>query len=158
MGIFDKIKSAIFGQAKPATPAPADAPKTVTPTSPVSASMSGASASAGVAAPAGSPAPVTTAAAPAATAPSPSGAVDIGPILDAAVKKSGQKLNWKNSIVDLMKALNLDSSLAARKELADELGYTGDKGDSAAMNVWLHKALMKKLAENGGVVPAELTD
>ena len=158
MGIFDKIKSAIFGQAKPASPAPGEAPKTVAPTSPVSASMSGSPASTSAAAPAGSPAPVTTAAAPAASAPSAAGAVDIGPILDAAVKKSGQKLNWKNSIVDLMKALNLDSSLAARKELADELGYTGDKGDSATMNVWLHKAWMTKLAENGGVVPAELTD
>lgn len=153
MGIFDSIKNAIFGQAKPASSAPAEAPKTVTPSSPVTASMSAAPASSSAAAPTGSPAPAATAA-PA----SPASAVDIGPILDAAVKKSGQKLNWKNSIVDLMKALNLDSSLSARKELADELGYTGDKGDSAAMNVWLHKALMKKLAENGGVVPAELTD
>ena len=82
----------------------------------------------------------------------------MAPILDAAVKKSGQKLDWRRSIVDLMKALDLDSSLSARKELAAELNYTGDMNDSATMNMWLHKALMKKLAENGGKVPAELTD
>ena len=74
------------------------------------------------------------------------------------MKKSGQKLDWRRSIVDLMKALDLDSSLSARKELAAELNYTGDMNDSATMNMWLHKALMKKLADNGGKVPAELTD
>ena len=84
--------------------------------------------------------------------------VDVAAIMDAAVKKNGQKLDWRRSIVDMMKALDLDSSLSARKELADELGYTGDKNDSATMNVWLHKALMKALAENGGKVPAELLD
>jgi hypothetical protein len=78
--------------------------------------------------------------------------------MDAAVKKNGQKLDWRRSIVDMMKALDLDSSLSARKELADELGYTGDKNDSATMNIWLHKALMKALADNGGKVPAELLD
>lgn len=77
-------------------------------------------------------------------------------ILDAAVKGSGQKLNWRTSIVDLMKALGLDSSLSARKELADELGYTGDKGDSAKMNIWLHKQVIQKLKDNGGKVPADL--
>lgn len=84
--------------------------------------------------------------------------MDVAPVLDAAVENSGQKLDWRHSIVDLMKALKLDSSLAARKELAEELNYTGDTNDSAAMNMWLHKALMKKLAENGGKVPADLTD
>lgn len=79
-------------------------------------------------------------------------------ILDNAVAKSGQKLDWKHSIVDLLKALNLDSSLTARKELATELGYSGDESDSAAMNVWLHKAVIKKLSENGGKVPADLLD
>ncbi|MIL09513.1 DUF3597 domain-containing protein, partial [Salmonella enterica subsp. enterica] len=69
-----------------------------------------------------------------------------------------QKLEWRRSIVDLMKALDLDSSLANRKELAQELNYAGDTNDSATMNVWLHKALMKKLAENGGKVPADLAD
>jgi len=86
------------------------------------------------------------------------GSVDVAAVMDAAVKKNGQKLDWRRSIVDMMKALDLDSSLSARKELADELGYTGDKNDSAAMNVWLHKALMKALADNGGKVPAELLD
>ncbi|WP_313192514.1 DUF3597 domain-containing protein [Shinella zoogloeoides] len=86
------------------------------------------------------------------------GPVDVAAVMDAAVKKNGQKLDWRRSIVDMMKALDLDSSLSARKELADELGYTGDKNDSATMNIWLHKALMKALADNGGKVPAELLD
>lgn len=86
------------------------------------------------------------------------GSVDVAAIMDAAVKKNGQKLDWRRSIVDMMKALDLDSSLSARKELADELGFKGDKNDSATMNVWLHKALMKALADNGGKVPAELLD
>lgn len=168
MGIFDKIKSAIFGQAKPATTAQADAPKTVSSGGTVSASMSGSApataaptASASTTAPAGqgtSPSPANSGASSSAAAPSSSSPVDIAPILDAAVKNNGQKLDWRRSIVDLMKALDLDSSLAARKELAEELGYTGDKNDSATMNVWLHKGLMKKLAENGGKVPADLTD
>ncbi len=119
--------------------------RTLKPAAPVSAS----------AAPASNPTPVPSAAPSASAASDP---VDITPILDAAVKKSGQKLDWRKSIVDLMKALDLDSSLTARKELAAELHYTGDTNDSATMNVWLHKALMKKLAENGGKVPAELAD
>lgn len=86
------------------------------------------------------------------------GPVDVATIMDAAVKKNGQKLDWRRSIVDMMKALELDSGLSARKELADELGFKGDKNDSATMNVWLHKALMKALADNGGKVPDELLD
>ena len=70
--------------------------------------------------------------------------------------KSQQKLNWQTSIVDLMKLVGMDSSLLHRKELAAELGYTGDTNDSAAMNIWLHKAVMQKLAANGGKVPANL--
>lgn len=73
--------------------------------------------------------------------------VDVSAYLDAAVATKGQKLNWRSSIVDLMKTLDLDSSLKARKELARELGYTGDSNDSAAMNVWLRKALILKLAD-----------
>ena len=69
-----------------------------------------------------------------------------------------QPLNWRTSIVDLMKLLDLDSSLSARKELAHELGYSGDTADSASMNIWLHKQVMQKLAQNGGKVPAELKD
>ena len=79
-------------------------------------------------------------------------------VLQGLASKSSQKLNWKTSIVDLMKLLDLDSSLENRKELARELGYKGDTNDSATMNVWLHKQVMKQLAEHGGKVPAELRD
>jgi len=83
--------------------------------------------------------------------------VDVEAILENAVKAKGIKLNWRTSIVDLMKALDLDSSLAARKELAAELNYTGSDPDgSAEKNIWLHKALMKTLAENGGKIPQDL--
>jgi hypothetical protein len=77
-------------------------------------------------------------------------------ILTELGKKNPQKLNWRTSIVDLMKVLGLDSGLEARKSLAQELGYTGDLNDSATMNIWLHKQVMKKLAENGGKVPEDL--
>lgn len=86
----------------------------------------------------------------------PAATVDVAPILDAAVKAKGEKLDWKHSIVDLMKALDIDSSLAARKELAKELGYTGDTNDSASMNIWLHKQMMAKLAANGGKLPPDI--
>ncbi|NVN86430.1 MAG: DUF3597 domain-containing protein [Rhodopseudomonas sp.] len=82
--------------------------------------------------------------------------VDVAPILDKAVASKGEKLEWRTSIVDLMKALDIDSSLSARKELAKELGYTGDTGDSASMNIWLHKQVMTKLAANGGKLPPEI--
>ena len=84
--------------------------------------------------------------------------VDVAPILDKAVVSKGEKLAWRTSIVDLMKALDLDSSLTARKELAKELNYTGDTSDSATMNIWLHKQVMAKLAANGGKVPDDLKD
>lgn len=93
-----------------------------------------------------------------ASAPVPPPGVDVTAILDKAVAAKGQTLNWKTSIVDLMKALDLDSSLQARQALAKELNYTGDTNDSAKMNVWLHSQVMKKLAENGGKVPADLKD
>ena len=83
-------------------------------------------------------------------------AVDLVALMESKAAAAGQKLNWRTSIVDLMKLLNLDSSLGARKELATELGYTGDMNDSATMNIWLHKQVMKKVAENGGQVPADL--
>jgi hypothetical protein len=130
MSIFGKIMSAIFGtHADAATPA-------------------GTGSSGGTTAGAGS--------APAPT--SPGATVDVGPILDQAVKAKGEKLEWRTSIVDLLKALDIDSSLSARKELAKELGYTGDTSDSATMNIWLHKQVMTKLAANGGKVPADLKD
>lgn len=84
--------------------------------------------------------------------------VDVTALLDDMASKNSQKLNWKTSIVDLMKLLDLDSSLGERKELAKELDYTGDMNDSATMNIWLHKQVMNKLAANGGKVPAELRD
>src|SRR6201985_2450866 len=128
MSIFGKIMSAIFGSSATATPA-----------------------SGGAAAPAsGGAASGTASAAPAAQT------VDVAPILDKAVAAKHEKLEWRTSIVDLMKALDIDSSLAARKELAKELGYTGDTNDSASMNVWLHKQVMAKLAANGGKLPPEI--
>ncbi|SMF73815.1 protein of unknown function [Xaviernesmea oryzae] len=154
MGIFDKIKNAIFGGAAKAAPQPTAEP--LKPAAPVSASA--ASTPAATPAPAAPPSAAPATAAPTAAAPASAGPVDIEPILDAAVKKSGQKLDWRRSIVDLMKALDLDSSLTARKELAEELGYTGEKNGSPEMNIWLHKALMKRLKENGGKVPADLLD
>ena len=84
--------------------------------------------------------------------------VDIEQVLDGMAATNPQKLNWRTSIVDLMKLVGMNSTLQERKELADELGYTGDKSDSAAMNIWLHKQVMKKLQENGGKVPADLLD
>ena len=98
------------------------------------------------------------AAAPGGSSAAPAATVDVAPILDAAVKAKGEKLEWRTSIVDLMKALDIDSSFTARKELAKELGYTGDSNDSASMNIWLHKQVMNKLAANGGKVPADLMD
>ncbi len=97
-------------------------------------------------------------AAPTAAAPAepPAQTVDVAEIVDKAAAASGEKLAWRTSIVDLMKALGLDSSLAARKELAKELKYTGDTNDSATMNVWLHKQIMGKLAANGGKLPADI--
>jgi hypothetical protein len=117
------------------------------------------------------PAPDTVAAAP--TYPSASDAaaagvasaadtttppVDVEAVLNGMAANNPQKLNWRTSIVDLMKLLNLDSSLEERKSLATELGYTGAKDGSAEMNMWLHKAVMNKLAANGGKVPADLKD
>ena len=96
-----------------------------------------------------------SAAAPAAT-PAPAEPVDVEAVLTIMANDNAQTLDWRHSIVDLMKLLSLDSSLTDRKELAGELGYTGDTGDSAAMNIWLHKAVMDKLAANGGVVPDSL--
>lgn len=96
------------------------------------------------------------AAAPAAPAAPPSQPVDVEQVLNSMQQQSGQQLNWRSSIVDLLKLLGLDSSLQARKGLAAELHYTGDTNDSATMNVWLHKQVMQQLAQNGGKVPADL--
>ena len=112
----------------------------------------------GTKAEAASPSATKAPAAPSSGGPSPvsAQAIDIEPILDNAVAAKKEKLQWRTSIVDLMKALDIDSSLSARKELAKELGYTGDTNDSATMNVWLHKQVMTKLAAHGGKLPADL--
>lgn len=134
MGIFDKIKGAIWGEAEAAEVDPATQAASQ-PTAKAPAEK----------------------APEAAKTPQPSGAaVDVAAVLDSAVQKSGQTLNWRSSIVDLMKALGLDSSLDNRKELAQELGYTGELNGSAEMNIWLHKQVIQKLKENGGNVPADL--
>jgi hypothetical protein len=86
----------------------------------------------------------------------PAKAVDVSAILDGLAAKNPEKLDWKKSIVDLMKLVGMDSSFKARKELAKELNYTGDPNDSAAMNVWLHKQVLLKISENGGKIPEEL--
>jgi hypothetical protein len=104
------------------------------------------------ASPAGAAVANPSTAAPASSAP----AVDVEQILNGLARQNPQKLNWRTSIVDLMKLLGLDSGMEARKALAQELRYTGDMNDSASMNIWLHKQVMKKLAENGGKVPEEL--
>jgi len=134
MSIFGKIMGAIFGSKADAAPAGGG--------------------SAGGAAPSASGSP--PAAAPSAALVAPPQSVDVAAILDKAVAAKKEKLEWRTSIVDLMKALDIDSSLAARKELAKELGYSGDTNDSASMNVWLHKQVMGKLAANGGKLPPEI--
>ena len=111
--------------------------------------------SSATAAPAGGAAAGGAAAGGAAAAPAYA-SVDVAPILDKAVAVKKEKLEWRTSIVDLMKALDIDSSFTARKELAKELGYTGDSNDSASMNIWLHKQVMTKFAANGGKLPPEI--
>jgi hypothetical protein len=126
MSIFGNIMGAIFGTKAGASPAP------------------------GSSTPSANSSPASPSAAPS------SAGVDIAPILDNAVAAKKEKLEWRTSIVDLMKALDIDSSLSARKELAKELNYTGDTNDSAGMNIWLHKQVIAKIAANGGKVPADL--
>jgi hypothetical protein len=149
MSIFRSIMSKIFSHPAAAASAP-----------PEVASTTGAAAAPAAASASGSAppevAPATRDATSAAGTPSPAQPVDVGAVLTEIASKNPQKLNWQQSIVDLMKLLDLDSSLGARKELAGELGYTGSTEDSAAMNIWLHKQVMQKLAENGGKVPDSL--
>jgi len=97
--------------------------------------------------------PASAAAAAPAAPLAPAGSVDVAAILDDLVDKHAEELNWRVSIVDMMKALGLDSSLSARKDLAKELHYDGDTGDSAKMNIWLHKKMMEMIAANGGKLP-----
>jgi len=132
MSIFGKIMSAVFGTKAEAAPA------------------------GGGAAGGGTAAGGTAAGGAAAGGSAPAATIDVAPILDKAVADKGEKLAWRTSIVDLMKALDIDSSFTARKELAKELGYTGDSNDSASMNIWLHKQVMTKFAANGGKLPPEI--
>jgi hypothetical protein len=134
MSIFGSIMSKIFGgkQSAAATSTASSAATSPSGSAPANAST-------------GSGAAVTSAQ-----------AVDVAAVLTDLASQNSQQLNWRASIVDLMKLLNLDSSLQVRKELAQELHYSGDMNDSAAMNTWLHKQVMRKLAENGGKVPDDL--
>ncbi len=132
MSIFGKIKDAIFGRKASAQPTP---------------QTQGQQPGQGQAMPQMQPAPTA-----------PPADVDVDAILAQAAAGKGETLNYKSSIVDLMKLLDLDPSLDNRKELATELGYTGDKDGSAEMNIWLHKEVMRQLAANGGKVPASMTD
>ena len=133
MGILSNIFHKIFPGSHPAAQGPA------------------ATAPAAAAAPAAAPAPAAPAAAPVEP-------VDVEAVLTGMAASGGQQLNWRSSIVDLLKLLGLDSSLQSRKDLAAELNYTGDTNDSATMNIWLHRQVMNKLAANGGKVPADLKD
>ena len=142
MSIFGSIVSKIFGHREAAAAAPNTAASPQSAPPPDAQQPSPAASAQGGTAQAGAPAQQQP--------------VDVAFVLTDMAAKQPQKLDWRHSIVDLMKLLGLDSGLQARKELARELGYTGDAGDSAAMNVWLHKQVMRKLAENGGKVPDEL--
>jgi len=134
MGLFNNLMSKIFGHATSAT-ATAPGAQTQSATAPEQQAQAPAAPAAAVA-----PPPV----------------VDVTAILNDLAKKNPEKLDWKRSIVDLMKLVGMDSSFAARKQLAEELHYTGDPNDSASMNIWLHKEVLRKLAANGGKVPLEL--
>ena len=168
MSIFGSIVSKIFGHAS-ASPAPTPGMTTASAAPspgassvsvpPSEASAPAPSASAFNNPPAATPAPGDTAVASPAAAPAATPStqpVDVAAVLNEMLQKNGQKLDWKHSIVDLMKLLGLDSSLSARQELAKELDYSGSTSDSATMNIWLHKEVMQKLAANGGKVPEEL--
>lgn len=148
MGILGNIFHKIFPSSHPAV-AQANAP-TATPSASPTANNTTTSSPSGTAATSSTPTPTA--------APQSMPEVDVEQILNGMAQSSGQQLNWRTSIVDLLKLLGLDSSLQARKELASELHYNGDANDSASMNIWLHRQVMNKLAANGGKVPADLKD
>lgn len=144
MSILGNLFSRILGHKSSATPStPASTPKATVPGA--------------AAAPKPAPAAPTPPTAKAPAVPRMD-AVDLEELLDDLVKKGNQQLDWRHSIVDLMKAVGMESSLAERKELAKELGYSGDMSDSAKMNVWLHAQVFSQIAANGGKVPASLKD
>jgi 3-oxoacyl-ACP reductase-like protein len=166
MGMFNDLLSKIFRHASAApsvTPGPsnttiesATAPSATTPAASAVAPATAAPATTpNVAAPATTPAvsaPATTADAGAVTVQT----IDVTTFLDGLAAKNSEKLDWKKSIVDLLKLVDMDSSLSARKQLANELHYPGDENDSATMNVWLHKQVLRQLSEHGGKIPREL--
>lgn len=151
MGLLSTIFGKVLGTAAPKVIAPTSSTDT-----PADTTAPAAAETPAAAAPA---APEASAPAPTPAAPEPPAEpVDVDAVLSELAANNSEKLDWKKSIVDLMKLLDMDSSLSNRKELADELGYTGDKSDSATMNIWLHKEVVKQLAKNGGKVPADLLD
>ena len=166
MSVFGSIMSRIFSRNQAnAAPVPGDAgaaaPGATAPVADEAPKPAAAQAPGATVPPVPGTAPMASGAAGA--APSPGAgqgqgqqAVDVEAVLTEMAAGQGQKLNWRQSIVDLMKLLGLDSSLDNRKELARELNYSGDMNDSASMNIWLHKQVMRKLAENGGKVPEDL--
>jgi hypothetical protein len=163
MSILGTIMSSILGgRAQPAPPPAAKAAGMSPPDSAPGSTQAQPHASAPTVAPtpphAKHPSPQAQPPAHAGTPPSaaPPGQVDVAAVLDRRAQEAGQELNWRTSIVDLMKLLKLDSSLAARKTLAKELNYTGDTKDSAAMNMWLHKQVMARLVEGGGKLPSDV--
>lgn len=156
MSIFGSIMSAIFKSGSHAAPADAgttSAPSSSGATATVTLERPDARTTKAKAAESQAGASAAAQSSAAATAQDP---VDVAAILTKLASQNEERLDWRRSIVDLMKLLHLDSGLAARKELARELHYTGDMNDSAAMNIWLHRQVMLKLTENGGKVPAEL--
>ncbi|MEP9327293.1 DUF3597 domain-containing protein [Paraburkholderia phymatum] len=158
MSIFGNIMNTIFGHHASGGAAPSQAPGATSsapagqPASPASTPPATGSGGAGATTSTAASIPAQPAAQPAA----PRQEVDVEAVLTQMQANYGEQLNWRTSIVDLLKLLGLDSSLAARKELAAELHYSGSTDDSAAMNIWLHKQVMQKLAENGGKVPDDL--
>jgi hypothetical protein len=141
MGIFDRLKNAILGTKLHAGPVETGSPTRATPTAAPASTASSQT-----------PPPATQTASPA----GPGAQVDIEAVLIQMAASKHEKLNWQTSIVDLMKLVDLDPSLENRKNLAGELGYTGNTQDSASMNIWLHKEVMQKLAASGGKVPDSL--
>jgi hypothetical protein len=155
MGLFNTLMTKIFSHASNAAPAaaPASAPAPAPASPPVTQGSTTPAMPAAAAA--GTPSTATSPRTPAASTP-PAQAVDVAATLDKLAAKNSEKLDWKHSIVDLMKLVGMDSSLSARKELAHDLHYSGDMNDSAAMNIWLHKEVMQKLAANGAKIPQDL--
>ncbi len=150
MKLFNTLMSKIFGHASSPV-----ATVTTPPSGSAPAPAAGMQGTRPSGAPSSSGAPAPAGGAAGSSAPAN---VDVNAVLNEMASKNSERLDWKKSIVDLMKLVGMDSSLSNRKELATELGYTGDKNDSATMNVWLHKAVLKKLSENGGKVPQNLLD